>query len=124
MVEKMKRLYLLMAASDSDEVLSGLQELGVVHIETDSVVPDEDLEQMKRSITDFKKAVTPWKAVGRDEDSFSSARQSLRSGMPVQFTDESRRLSVESPTLQGRRNDIPRIVNLGALGRLQPRINQ
>ena len=56
MIEKMKRLYLLMAASDSDDVLQGLQDLGVVHIETDSVVPNEELEQMKRSIADFKKS--------------------------------------------------------------------
>jgi V/A-type H+-transporting ATPase subunit I len=74
MVEKMKRLYLLMAASDSDEVLSGLQELGVVHIETDSVVPDEDLEQMKRSITDFKKSRDTLEGRRPDEDSFSSGQ--------------------------------------------------
>ncbi|MDT8299028.1 MAG: hypothetical protein RQ801_12040, partial [Spirochaetaceae bacterium] len=72
MVEKMKRLFLLMAASDSDEVLLGLQDLGVVHIETDSVVPDEDLEQMKRSITDFKKSRDILEDRRPEEDALSS----------------------------------------------------
>ena len=85
MVEKMKRLFLLMAASDSDEVLLGLQELGVVHIETDSVVPDEDLEQMKRSITDFKKSRDILEDRRPEEDSLSSgeAKSALRDALDI-----------------------------------------
>ena len=43
MVEKMKKLHLLMTSEDSGTILADLQEIGVIHIVSGSVSDDSDL---------------------------------------------------------------------------------
>ena len=55
MVEKMKKIHLLMASDDSADILADLQNLGVVHIDTGTVSDDSGIIQLGSRITALKK---------------------------------------------------------------------
>ncbi len=55
MVEKMKVIHILMASADSESVLADLQGIGVVHIETSSVIDDSGVMDLESRITALKK---------------------------------------------------------------------
>lgn len=55
MVEKMKKIHLLMAAADAEIVLADLQKIGVIHIETGAVADDSGVMDLGSRITALKK---------------------------------------------------------------------
>ena len=55
MVEKMKKLHLLMATADAEIVLADLQKIGVVHIETGTAADDSGVMDLGSRITALKK---------------------------------------------------------------------
>ncbi len=55
MVEKMKKIHLLMASDDSADILADLQNLGVVHIDTGMVSDDSGIIRLGSRITALKK---------------------------------------------------------------------
>jgi V/A-type H+/Na+-transporting ATPase subunit I len=55
MIEKMRKLSLLMLSSDTDDFLSELQKLGVVHLESEHFAESEELATLQDSILTLKK---------------------------------------------------------------------
>lgn len=55
MVEKMKKIHLLMATADTETVLADLQKIGVVHIETGAVADDSGVMDLGSRIMALKK---------------------------------------------------------------------
>jgi V/A-type H+-transporting ATPase subunit I len=58
MIEKMKKVHLLMAESDSGDFLDELQTLGVVHIESGRIDGDEGITDLGAKISAFKKTLS------------------------------------------------------------------
>lgn len=55
MIEKMKKLSLLIYHSSRDKFLTDMQKLGVVHLEVNSSAQDEKITSLNNSITHYKK---------------------------------------------------------------------
>lgn len=67
MVEKMKKLHLLMTSEDSGTILADLQEIGVIHIVSGSVSDDSDLMTLGTRISALKKTAAELKKYSGDE---------------------------------------------------------
>ena len=57
MIEKMKKLSLIIYHSSKDKLLGDLQDLGVVHLETNSSIQNEEIIAINEKITKLKKGV-------------------------------------------------------------------